>query len=204
MAALGGEPPGADDRLREMLHRRARAVGEQTVEAGEVSREQLEDLERLARLVAIGEAARRRPPPRRWPLVAGLGLTLLLVSVLLFARTRETEIELDLDLSEASFDSSQLQILADATGMAVLGVSGLREIEIPRARDRAAQTLTAGAAEADLGFRLSVAPGGRARAPSLWPRCRCQPGPACGCAPPMLRGSTVCRSAGRIYFCGPR
>ena len=160
MAAPGVEPPGEDDRLREMLHRRARAVGEQTVEAGEVSREQLEDLERLARLVAIGEAARRRPAPRRWPLAAGLGLTLLIVSVLLFARTRETEIELDLDLSEASFVSSQAQILADAMGIAALGVSGLREIQIPRARDRAAQTLTAGAAEADLGVRLSVAPEG--------------------------------------------
>ena len=127
MAALGGEPPGADDRLREMLHRRARAVASRPSRLGR-SRASNWRIWALARLVAIGEAARRRPAPRRWPLVAGLGLTLLLVSVLLFARTRETEIELDLDLSEASFVSSQLQTLADATGIAALGVSGLREL----------------------------------------------------------------------------
>jgi hypothetical protein len=161
MTAPDGKAPGEGDRLRAMLQRRARAVGEQTAETGEVSREQLDDLERLARLVAISDAAQRPRAARRWPLVAGLGFTLLIVSVLLFARTRETEIELDLDLSEASFVSSRLQILADAIGVTSLGVAGLREIQIPRARDRGAETLTAAGAEPELGFRLSVGEGAR-------------------------------------------
>jgi len=163
MTAPGGKSAADRDQLREMLDRRARAVAEQTVEAGHVSTELLEDLERLARLVAIADSARRPLAPRRWPLVVGLGLTLLIISVLLFARTRETEIELDLDLAEASFVSSRPQVLANATGVASLGASGLREIQIPRARDRAAQTLTAEAAEAGLGLRLSMASDGTRR-----------------------------------------
>jgi hypothetical protein len=157
-----GEPHPERDRLRELLHRRAGAAGERAVEAGEVSREQLDDLERLARLVAIRDATRPSPRARRWPLAAGLALTLAIVSVLLFARTPETEIELDAEVSEVSFTASGAQPLADALAVTSVGVAGLREIQLPRARDRDAETLTASPGEADRAIRLSLPDGARA------------------------------------------
>ena len=141
--------------LRELLHRRTTAACEQAAGTGEVSLQHIEALERLERLLAITDAARRPAMRRRWPLAAFLAVTLLIVSVLLFARTSETEIDADLDLSQVSFSLSRAQVLANAMGLSTLGVSGLREVEIPRARGRPAQVLSA-TGGTDLGVRLSA------------------------------------------------
>ena len=97
---------------------------------GQVSAEKLATLQRLARLAELCNAA--PPLPRkRWPVAAALGLTLVLVSILLFVRVPVTEIELDLALSEVSFVLSSPQKFSDAMALSALGVSGLREIQLP-------------------------------------------------------------------------
>lgn len=85
-----------------------------------------------------------------------LGITLVVVSLLLFARVRETEIEADLSLSEASFVLPTQQVLTDAMDLSTLGVSGLRDIELPRAADRITPT-TPSSDAAESGLRLEVA-----------------------------------------------
>lgn len=143
------------EQLRDLLYRQTKAVSDGAIQAsGQISAEQIEALERLARLVDICNVA--QPPPRqRWPMVAALGFTLVIVSGLLFARVSETEIELEAALSEVSFVLPTRQLLSNVSQLSELGASGLRDIQLPRARDRAAQTLHASEGE-EFAIRLSI------------------------------------------------
>ena len=126
------------DKLRGLLHRQASMMSEEALKSGgQISDKQVKTLERLAQLVKICNAA--KPPPKRWPLLVVLGVTLLILSILLFSRVSETEIELDMALSEVSFTSSSQQVLSEAIGLSELGVLGLREIRLSRARGRIAE-----------------------------------------------------------------
>jgi hypothetical protein len=132
------------DQLRNLLHHKARAVRGEAIETGgQVTAEALEGLGRLAHLVELCEAAEPPPLRNRLPMVAALGITLLIVSILLFARVSETEIELELTLSEVGFVLPKEQVLSHRIPLLSLGIAGLREIELPRAQDREAQTLGA-------------------------------------------------------------
>jgi hypothetical protein len=84
----------------------------------------------------------------------------VVVSLLFFARVAETELEGDLALSEVSFVLPTKQVLTEAMDLSTLGVSGLREIRLPRAADRTAETLPSseGAGSA---VQLSVAANGK-------------------------------------------
>ena len=121
----------AHDPFRDLLIRQAKAMRDEVIQSGgQVSAEKLATLQRLARLAELCNAA--PPLPRkRWPVAAALGLTLVLVSILLFVRVPVTEIELDLALSEVSFVLSSPQKFSDAMALSALGVSGLREIQLP-------------------------------------------------------------------------
>lgn len=146
--------------LRDLLNRQAKAASEEAVRSGgQVPGEQIEALERLARLVELCDAAQPRTR-QRWPVIVALAGTLLIVSVLLFARVAETDIELDMTLSEVSFVLPTQQKLTEAMALSALGVSGLREMLIPRARDRGVQTLLSSEG-AGSGLRLSVASDGK-------------------------------------------
>ena len=142
--------------LRDLLCQQSKELREEAIRTGgQISAQQVEALERLARLVSIFDAA--HPPTRRkWPMATALGVTLLIVSVLLFARVSETEIELELRLSEASFVSPTQQILIDMMPLSAIGVSGLREIQLPRSPDRPARALRASDG-VESAIRLSVA-----------------------------------------------
>ncbi len=130
--------------LRELLYRKVKELRDEAVNAdGQVSPEQVEALARLARLHEIYDVAHPPPTRKRWPFVAVLASTLLIVSVLLFARVSETEIELDLTLSEVSFILPWQQVLTNDIGLSALGVLELREIRVPRTREKAAQTFLA-------------------------------------------------------------
>lgn len=130
------------DQLRDLLFRQAKGVSDDAIQAdGQVTAEQVEALERLARLVETCKASQPRPPRKRWPLATVMTGTLVIVSILLFARVSETEIELDLALSEVGFVLPTQQVLADEMELSSLGVSGLREIRLPRARGQAARIL---------------------------------------------------------------
>jgi hypothetical protein len=120
------------NQLRDLLRRQAEAASDEATQAGgNISPERVEELKRLAQLVEITEAAQPQPPRKRWPILVALGGTLLIVSILLFARVAETDIELDLALSEVGFVLPKQQVLAETMGLAALGVSGLREIQLP-------------------------------------------------------------------------
>jgi hypothetical protein len=151
--------PGATaDQLRDLLRRQVQAASDETIHSGgQVSADQVEALSRLARLVEIHEAAQPARRRKRWPAALLFGGALLVVSILLFARVRETEIELDLAVSEVSFVSPTQQTLTETMDLTALGVSGLREMQLPG--DRAAGEEAPGAAEeGDAGLRLSVVP----------------------------------------------
>lgn len=159
--SAGGEEAPRGDRLRELVARRANAISEQALRAGEVSPEDVEALGRLARLAEICDAV--RPPARRkrWPIAALLAVTLLAVSVLLFVRMPETQIELDVTLDEVGFVLSGRQELADAMQLSELGVSGLRAIRFPPVPGA---TMMTPRGEADgVGARLSAASAGARR-----------------------------------------
>jgi len=142
--------------LRAFLARQTRAASEEAVRSGgQVAPQQVETLERLARLVALHEALQQAPSRHRWRLLLAFGTTLLIISALLFARVAETEIELDLVLSEVGFALPTPQKLTDVMVLSALGVSGLRGIQLPQARSTDAQVLVSGNAGA--GLRLSVA-----------------------------------------------
>lgn len=110
---------------------------------GVLTREAIDELERLARLVELAE---RMDPPahqKRWALPAVLLATLFLVSALLFFRVPETAIELNLKLTGLRFELAQQQVLFDALRAEALGISGLAAVRLPRSRGRAASVLTA-------------------------------------------------------------
>lgn len=148
--------------LRRLLRRRAAELAVEVArEGGPVPSEDLERLERLARLVELtgGEAPRRK----RWPIAAVVGGTLVVVSLLLFTRVPETEVELDLELDGFEFStpgrSLDDQVLGDSMDLLTLGIAGLEEIRIPRSRDLPAHSLE-GARGGLLAIRLSRSPEG--------------------------------------------
>jgi hypothetical protein len=143
--------------LRSLVRARANALQAEAIRSGgSVPPEKLEELRRLASLVGIYDAAQPAPPRRRWPLIAVFVFTLFIVSILLFVRRRSTEIDLDLHVTELGFVLPERQLLTEPLRLATLGISGLREIELPRARSSEAVTLTSGH-EFESGMNLAVA-----------------------------------------------
>ena len=146
--------------LRDILRRQAQAASDAALQTGgQVSAEQVEALERLARLIEIWDAAQPSPSRKRWPIATALGGTLLIVSVLLFARVSETEIELELALSEISFILPRQQVLTDVMDLSEFGVSELQEVHLPRLHDRDHWTPYA-AEGTSSAIRLSIASDG--------------------------------------------
>jgi hypothetical protein len=126
--------------IRDLLARKVRVLIENAIRTdGHIPAEEVQNLEHLARLVEICEAEDRLPKPRkRWPVIAVLSATLAILSVLLFARVPQTEIELELSLSEVGFVLPTQQVLTDVLDVSAIGISGLREVRLPRARERPA------------------------------------------------------------------
>jgi hypothetical protein len=132
------------DQLRDLLRQRVQAVGEDTLRSGgQVSAEQMDALERLARFADTYQTTQSPPDRKRWVVAAALVGTLLIVSLLLFLHVKETEIELDLALSEVSFVLPSQQIFAEAMNLSAFGVSGLREIQLPHADKAEAEIIQA-------------------------------------------------------------
>lgn len=148
-----GGPGTTADQLRDLLRRQVQAASDETIHSGgQISADQVEALSRLARLVEIHQATQPARKRKRGPAALLFGSTLLIVSILLFARVRDTEIELDLAVSEVSFVSPAQQTLAETMDLTALGVSGLREIQLP------GRETPADAEDGDTGLRLSVIP----------------------------------------------
>jgi len=154
--------------IRDLFSRKARVLIEDAIRTdGRIPAEEVQSLEHLARLVEICETEDRVPQPRkRWPVIAVLSATLAILSVLLFARVSETEIELELALSEVGFVLPTQQVLTDVLNVSAIGISGLREVRLPRARERPAVNQSEGASAISLSV---VSNGGRHGAVTLAP-----------------------------------
>jgi len=153
----------ARDQLRELLHAQAKTLQDEAIRSGgSVPAEALEGLRRLSSLVEISDATRPAPPRRHWPLIALFAATLIVASVLLFVRRESTEIELNLRVDQLGFILPDRQVLSEQLRLSALGVSGLREIQLPRSRGAEAITLASGH-EFESSVELAVASENRIR-----------------------------------------
>lgn len=139
----------ADDPLRSLLHRKVR---EAEAQVGDIPAEQLEAINRLARLVEVRDKTFAAPPPR-WRIAVALAATLLLVSLLLFLRVRETEVEMQLVVSEVGFVLARAQAITGIVNLAGLEVSGLRGLQLS---DSALSAWSAESAEEQKAVRLAA------------------------------------------------
>jgi hypothetical protein len=144
-AARKSPPDGREqDRLREMLRAHTEAVQTQAIQSkGEVSAEQLESLQRLSRLVEISDATRPKASRDRLSLIIIFAVTFLILSILLFGHRDSAEIELNAEVDQLSFVIPKQQLFSDSVAVSALGASGLKQIQLPRARGEDAQTLAA-------------------------------------------------------------
>jgi hypothetical protein len=132
--------------LQELLKRRSGELSEEAARSGgQISGDRLEELERLKRLVETEAVFAPVPRHIQWQVIVLLVATLSIVSILLFARVRATEIELDLSLSELGFRLPSQQVLADLVKVSGLGVSGLRQVQLPFTGGMTDQDLSAAA-----------------------------------------------------------
>lgn len=133
------------DALRDLFDRELDAL---TAQASEIDAAALstsvETLNRLAKLIEIRDAARRKP--RNWWPAGVLVFTMAIASVLLFARIGSVEIELDATLTQLSFILTKAQALTGYIDLSSLGVSGLREVQLPQAGFIAASSVSLTAA----------------------------------------------------------
>jgi len=145
------------DQLRNLLQSNAKDLQNEALRScGAVPAEKLEALRRLSDLVGICDRAQLAPPRRRWPLIAVFGGTLLIVSILLFTGPRSTEIEMNLRLDRISFVLPVREVLSEQLSLASLGVTGVSQVELPRAERSEARTLVSGH-DFDSNFALTAA-----------------------------------------------
>ncbi len=127
----------SSDQLRNILQEKTEALRNETFQnQGQVAEEKLNNLDRLDRLVEI--SGKLKPPKarKRWPVALTLGICLVVISFLLFVRRQSTEIELDVTLTDIRFVLSGQVLLIDEMQLDTLGVSGLKEIQLPRAQSQ--------------------------------------------------------------------
>lgn len=136
----GGKHYTRQNQIQSLLHQLTRNLSEEALQSDKpISESKLEKLERLVRLVEIQKAAKHPSPQVRWLGISLLAVTLTIVSLLLFARVASTEIELDVSLSEVSFRLPEQQVLTEEMQLSSLGVSGIKEMQLPRSENREAQ-----------------------------------------------------------------
>jgi len=118
-----------DDPLRDTLARKIRQIAEEAAaREGEVPPDQLEALNRLARLIELRDEM-FAATPSRWPIVTILAATVVVVGLLLFLRVPETEVEIQALVSETAMTLAQAQTATHTLQLAELGASGLHDIQ---------------------------------------------------------------------------
>ncbi len=124
----------SSDRLRQQVAGRSAALlaaFEQNPEA-QLPTDELESVERLARLLALRERAERAPSRRRrWPPLLILLLTLSLTSGLLFLRVPSTKIVLDAEVSELRFELASRSALNELVRLTSLRAAGFDSARWP-------------------------------------------------------------------------
>ncbi len=132
------------DALQDLVRRRADDLRQEAL-AGGLDADAVQELERLELLANIHHRTRDAEPvpsPRRRLYLAGLTAGVLAVlSLLLFGEIRSAEIELDVRVSEAALKLQHRQEITTDLKPRMLGLTGLREIQLPRARGRDAEII---------------------------------------------------------------
>jgi hypothetical protein len=160
-AASGGR------QLRELLQLKANYAKDKALEsAGAIAAEELEDLDRLSRLVRICDEAQPKPRRRHLPIIMLFLATLMVGSLLLFTGPHSTEIEADLHVDQLSFALSQRQVLSEPLRLSSLGLTGIGQVQLPRAENTDARTLFTGR-DFNSSIRLTVLPAGELALPEL-------------------------------------
>jgi len=145
------------DQLRNLLQSNAKDLQNEALRSGgAVPAEKLEALRRLSDLAGICDRAQPAPSRRRWPLIAAFAGTLLIVSILLFTGPGSTEIEMNLRLDQIGFVLPASQVLSRQLSLASLGITGVSQVELPRAERSEAKTLVSGQ-DFDSNFALTAA-----------------------------------------------
>ena len=128
--------------LKDFLHHEAQKLSDKAHQKrGMISENEVEHLERLARIVEIYQNTGPTSKPKRRPTVIILSITLLIVAGLFSLKRSRTEIELDLTLTELRFVLSQQVPLTNAMVVSSLGISELKDIQLPRTRGQNAQQI---------------------------------------------------------------
>lgn len=126
--------------LEPVLAARIEALSKRVRESGgDIPQDEIDRLERLAKLVAVQKETAPKKSPGPWPLAMLALATLLVVSTLLFVRVRSTEIELDVKATDVGFSLPSQQVLLENVRLSSLGASGLAAIELPAPLDQQLQ-----------------------------------------------------------------
>ncbi len=175
-----GEPEPATEALRQLLRVRTDDLTHQVVGGSEAPTvPEIEQVENLARLLAIREDLDQKGLSQRKLWVAAGGLLVLagIVSLLFWPKT-STEVALDATAFEVGFELTRLQELTDGLSPVVVGLTGLSEARLPRANGRAAETVELSGAGALRLHAGGEATGTMTLAPLVLPagsRCRLLP-----------------------------
>ena len=122
--------------LDSLLSSRARAAVEHALRSGgEVAKDEIDTLDRLARLAELQRVTAPPERRRRWPVIGLAVATLAMVSLLLFARVPQTEIELDVQVTEVGFLLDARQVLLENVALRQVGASGLSGVQLPEPTD---------------------------------------------------------------------
>jgi hypothetical protein len=145
------------DLLRGFLYRKAKALSDEALETdGQVPSEKIKALERLVRVKRIRDTTKTPSRWRRWRAGLALLITLAIVSVLLYVRVPRTEIEVNLTLTELTFVLSKQVMLVDTMVLSALGVSELREIQLPRPSGSTGQVTQSFRSSEDNGYAVRI------------------------------------------------
>jgi hypothetical protein len=125
-----------DAELKRLIEAKSAAVTAAALrDGGNVSQADVDDLDRLTRLLELQAPSAATVFQRRWHMAVLLVGTLIAVSVLLFARVRETAIELEIDATQVSFELASRQVLLEHVSLERLGASGFERIDLPELPD---------------------------------------------------------------------
>ncbi len=137
-----GVSKGAE--LKDLLRRQATEARDRALDNdGQISAEETDPLERLARLVEIAEQTEEPSKRPRWPVAAVLALTLSVMSGLLFLRVPSTNVVIDLKVDEVELVVPQSQTLNEPIPLVELGAAGLASLRMRRSKDSSGQVHSA-------------------------------------------------------------
>ena len=155
MTVTTTEPRAADATLEDLLARRIEAVRASLLADGRVDTGEIQEIEHLARFVALRKDA-QPAKPRHHLLGAGLLITTLVgISLLMYARLPATEVEVFAATSQVGFRVPAPQTLSDGVEASDLIVTCRCDIRVPSMPGKPSRVLTTSSADAVV--RLTVA-----------------------------------------------